>query len=185
MTTFESTVVSVAPEVSSPSLGNLPLLQEVPKLLEYRTQAADPDIEFIPKTIIGFAFGALTTFVCLDLAEALVFHRSIPLAQQAWDLGVRFAFMVGITFVAISLLLVGLKVRAEHHKVPLFARHWMNSITTGALYAIMIWAPWLLWSQGFHVNRFVCAATFMLLMAFPAVAARWTIAPHRECTAEL
>jgi hypothetical protein len=42
----------------------------------------------------------------------------------------------------------------------------------------MIWTPWLFWHHSFSINRFVFAALWMILMAFPAIAAKWTIAPH-------
>ena len=182
---FGATPMSAFPSVQTPasapsestSFPTLPILREVPALLQYRS-AADPDAEFIPKTVAGFILGALAMFACLDLAEALLMNRSVPFSQQLPELVQHFAFMLGITGVAASLLLVGLKVRADHVEEQLFARHWLNSISTGTVYAIMIWGPWLLASQGFHINRFVVAGIWMLLMAFPAVAAKWTIGPQ-------
>jgi hypothetical protein len=85
---------------------------------------------------------------------------------------------VGIDGVAASLLLVGLKVRADHYGEDLFARHWLNSIGTGALYAFMIAGPWVLLDHGILINRFVAAGVWMLLMACPAIAAKWTVGPQ-------
>ena len=86
--------------------------------------------------------------------------------------------MFGIAAVAASLLLVGLKVRADHYGEPLFARHWLNSISTGALYSLMLWLPFTLETHSFHFNRYVMSGSFMLLLAFPALAAKWVIGPH-------
>jgi hypothetical protein len=156
----------------------------MPKLLEYRGDA-DPDAEFIPKTICGFAAGTLAMFFCLDLAEALLMQRHAPTAQVLQDFITRFAFMFGIAGVACSLLLVGLKVRADHCAVQLYSRHWLNSMTTGGVYAFLIWIPWMVMQHlgtVISINRFVAAAIWMVLMSIPVLAARWTIAPHPEHT---
>jgi hypothetical protein len=178
MTALNTTYPSSA---SAPTASPLPLLREVPKLLEYRADA-DPDAEFIPKTVAGFALGGVAMCICLELAKAVFFQftRHTPVATQLPTLVQNVAFMLGITFVGCSLLLVGLKVRADHTDAQLYARHWLNSIGTGAVYSIMIWAPWQVMAPGAHINRFVAAAILMLLLAFPAVAAKWTIAPHPE-----
>lgn len=151
-----------------------PLLAAVPKMLEYRSDA-DPDAEFIPKTIAGFAIGTLVMGICLNVAEVLFLHPSA--AASIWF---RMGFTMGITGVSASLLLVGLKVRADHSSVNLFARHWLNSLATGAMYAFLIWGPWILMEKGVMVNRFVAAAVWMVLMSYPAVAAKWTVEPHPE-----
>jgi hypothetical protein len=164
------------PALAPPKAPSLPLLSQVPGLLEYRSES-DPDGDFIPKTIAGFAAGSLAMFLTLDLGEALYTH-GLALGAYAQELVIHLAFMLGIIFVAASLLLVGLKVRADHYDQPLFARHWLNSLGTGAVYSLMIWTPWLFWHHSFSINRFVFAALWMILMAFPAIAAKWTIAPH-------
>lgn len=165
------------PQTAPPTLPPaVPLLRQVPALLEYRGEA-DPDVEFIPKTVAGFALGAMAMGVSLDLCEALFLHHDPGMLIPAGML-TRFAVMLGLTAVATSLLLVGLKVRAERSPVPLFARHWLNSLGTGALYALMVWGPWVLMTHQFFINRYVAASIWMALMAFPALAAKWTIGPH-------
>ena len=159
-----------------------PLLREVPRLLEYRSEA-DPDAEFIPKTIAGFVFGAMVFGFCINFGDAVYNHLAGAAQTQLVNMMLtRGAFMLGITAVASSLLLVGLKVRADHSTENLFSRHWLNSIGTGSLYALLIWAPWILveYRMGLHTNPFLASAIFMGIMAFPAVAACWTIgrAPH-------
>jgi hypothetical protein len=175
---------SLSPVVARPQsiAPSLPL--EMPKLLEYRGDA-DPDGEFILKTICGFAGGTLLMFFFLDFAEALIDYRFKLTADPLQAFMVRMAFMVGITGVACSLLLVGLKVRADHCAVQLYARHWLNSITTGGVYAFLIWIPWMVMQhmQGVVlINRFVAAAIWMVLMSIPVLAAKWTIAPHPDHT---
>lgn len=154
------------------------LLPELPRLLEYRADA-DPDVEFIPKTVGGFCFGAMVFGFCLNFGQALVTHAAHTHGEIINTMLTRFAFMLGITGVAASLLLVGLKVRADHSAIDLFARHWLNSISTGAIYALMIWGPWILIENGgaVLVNRFLAAGVWMGVMAFPAIAAKWTIGP--------
>jgi hypothetical protein len=152
-----------------------PLLREVPRLLEYRAEA-DPDAEFIPKTIAGFAGGFMLVGACI--AIALVMTQAKPQLDVGKTVSTYLAFLFGIDMVAASLLLVGLKVRADHTGVDLFARHWLNSIGTGALFAIMIAGPWVLLDHHIYMNRFVAAGIWMLLMAFPAISAKWTVGPH-------
>jgi hypothetical protein len=172
-----------APGIESPaeaiSRVAQPLLQEVPSLLEYRSEE-DPDAEFIPKTIAGFALGTLAMGVCLDLAETLFVHQAQPFSELLPGMVTRFAFMLGITGVSTSLLLVGLKVRADHYAKPLYAKHWLNSISTGAGYALLMFLPWLVYNHGVTVTRFLAAVVLMAIMSFPAIAAKWTIGPHRE-----
>jgi hypothetical protein len=156
-----------------------PLLREMPAMLEYRAEA-DPDAEFIPKTIAGFALGALAMGVCLDLGESWMRHPEITFQKMLPDFLVRFTFMLGIVGVSTSLLLVGLKVRADHVKEALYARHWLNSIGTGGLYAFMVWGPWFLMNEKIYINQYAAAALWMAVMAFPLFAAKWTIGPHRE-----
>jgi hypothetical protein len=166
---------------SYPSLSPPAGVTEIPRLLEYRGES-DVDVEFIPKTIAGFCFGAMVFGFCLNIAEALYAHGTSSPYAIVESMMVRFAFMVGIMGVACSLLLVGLKVRADNSKVDLYHKHWLNSITTGAIYALMIWGPWILvvHTQGWAINRFLAAAVWMALMAFPAVAAKWMIGPHKH-----
>src|SRR6185295_12503913 len=92
----------------------------------------------------------------------------------------RFAFMLGIAGVSTSLLLVGLKVRADRSAVPLYAKHWLNSISTGAGYALLMFAPWIVFNHSILINRFLAAAILMLILSFPAIAAKWTVGPHKE-----
>jgi hypothetical protein len=148
----------------------------MPPLLEYRADA-DPDEAFIPKTVAGFSLGALAMGISLDLGETLWIHADQPFEQLMPGLIARFAFMLGIIGVSASLLLVGLKVRADHCAVALFARHWLNSIGTGAAFACMMYLPWLSVNHGIIVNRFMAAVVLMAFMTFPALAAKWTIGP--------
>ena len=181
---LESYPSAHAPAVESPaeaiSRRTQPLLLEVPSLLEYRSEA-DPDAEFIPKTVAGFSLGAMLMGVCLDLAETLFVQHANPFGAMLPGMITRFAFMLGITGVSASLLLVGLKVRADHVATPLYSKHWLNSIGTGSIYALMMFLPWVrLSNHGITVNRFLAAMIMMAIMTFPAIAAKWTIGPHRE-----
>jgi hypothetical protein len=168
--------MSAVIESAYPAIHEAPVLGASPMLLEYRSEA-DPEAEFIPKTIAGFCFGAMVFGFCLNLGQTLFTLGSKPAIVNT--MAVRGCFMLGITGVAASLLLVGLKVRADNCKEALYSRHWINSITTGAIYALMIWGPWILIELGMfgRINRFVAAAVLMGVMAFPAVAAKWTIGP--------
>ena len=150
---------------------------EVPTLLEYRGEE-DPDCDFIPKTVAGFALGALIMGICLDLAETMLANRSLTAQIFTIDALIRFAFMFGITGVSTSLLLVGLKIRAERSPEPLYARHWLNSIGTGSGYALLVWLPWVLQNHSLHVNSFVGVLLLFVLSAVPVLAARWTIGTH-------
>jgi hypothetical protein len=169
----------------SPASAVKPLLREMPKLLEYRAEA-DTDAEFIPKTIAGFAGGFMLCGASLVIGALLLKSVYTPSMDLARQISIYLAFLVGIDGVASSLLLVGLKVRADHAATDLFARHWLNSIGTGALHAVLIAGPWVLMdpSVGLHVgiNRFVASAIWMALMAFPAVAAAWTVGPAVQHT---
>jgi hypothetical protein len=155
----------------------VPLLQELPKLLEYRADA-DPDAEFIPKTIAGFSGGFLVMGACVLAGWALWMTRVKTGIDITQPMTMGLAFMVGVAGVAASLLLVGLKVRADHTGDDLYARHWLNSITTGAAFCLLLCGPLFFMSEGWTINRFVMAAVWMLLMCFPAVAAKWTVGPH-------
>jgi len=95
------------PQSPAPTLPVVPLLREMPSLLEYRSEA-DPDAEFIPKTVAGFALGALTMGVGLDFAETLLTHSGASISQLLPGMVMRFAFMLGIAGVSTSLLLVAL-----------------------------------------------------------------------------
>jgi len=167
------------PQSPAPTLPVVPLLREMPSLLEYRSEA-DPDAEFIPKTVAGFALGALTMGVGLDFAETLLTHSGASISQLLPGMVMRFAFMLGIAGVSTSLLLVALKVRADRSQVQLYAKHWLNSIGTGASYALMMFAPWIIFNHAIIINRFLAAAILMMILAFPAAAAKWTIGPHKE-----
>lgn len=171
------------PQTTAPTLGptlaSVPLLREVPALLEYRS-GADPDAAFIPKTVAGFALGALCMGLTLDFAETILTNPNAALRDLLPGMILRFAFMLGIAGVSTSLLLVGLKVRADHSAALLFARHWLNSIGTGAGYALIMYGPWIILNHSIVVNRFLAAGVWMLFLAFPAFAARWTIGPQKE-----
>jgi len=172
--------MSVVVESSPYSHGDAvvqPLLREMPRLLEYRAEA-DPDAEFIPKTIAGFAGGFMLLGACIAIALVMSQAAVNPKLDFGKTVSTYLAFLVGVDMVAVSLLLVGLKVRADHSSIDLFARHWLNSIGTGALYALMIAGPWVLLDRGILMNRFVAAGIWMLLMAFPAISAKWTVSPH-------
>ena len=157
------------------------LLREVPKLLEYRAEA-DPDAEFIPKTIAGFAGGFMVMSVCLAIVMGLLQNRRAGNSDVMGTILQLMPFALGIAGVASSLLLVALKVRADHTGEELYARHWLNSITTGAVYAMLIGGTGLLVQEGVVINRFVAAALCMILMVLPALAARWTVQPHPHLT---
>jgi hypothetical protein len=152
-----------------------------PALLEYRADI-DPDVEYIPKTVAGFAMGALAMGLSADVGETILSHPHETISQLLPGLAIHFAFMLGIIGVSSSLLLVGLKVRADHASVPLFARHWLTSIGNGAFYALMVWGPWLLINHSIMLNRFLAAAIWMAIMAYPAICARWIIGPQRVHT---
>jgi hypothetical protein len=144
-------------------------LGALPALLEYRSEA-DPDAEFIPKTVAGFGMGSLAMGATLLIAE-----MALGRTQSGQEVAMKFAFMFGVACVSASLLLVGLKVRADHSAVTLFSRHWMNSIATGAGFALLVWGPWELQNHAIIINRFLAAVIWMAIMAFPALASRWTI----------
>jgi hypothetical protein len=162
-----------------------PLLREMPKLLEYRAEA-DADAEFIPKTIAGFAGGFMLCGAALVIGAMLLKSVYDPHLDVARQIAIYLAFLIGIDGVASSLLLVGLKVRADHAATDLFARHWLNSIGTGALHVFLIAGPWVLMDPSIglnvRINRFVASAIWMALMAYPAVAARWTVGPAVQHT---
>jgi hypothetical protein len=175
MSTLDShTLPYSSPSTFPTTAGAAELLREVPRLLEYRAEV-DPDAEFIPKTIAGFATGFLVMSTCLAMVLTLLMTPSITAAGFVSTLLPLMAFVFGIDCVASSLLLVALKVRADHTGEALFARHWLNSLSTGAGYAVMICGPWLLTQKGIPINRFVAAAIWMSLMALPALAAAWTV----------
>jgi hypothetical protein len=166
-----------APEGSSVELSGAsqPVLAPLPSLLEYRSES-DPDAEFIPKTVAGFGMGALAMGITLLVAEMSL--SNVP--QKPEEVAMRFAFMFGIACVSTSLLLVGLKVRADHTSKTLYAKHWLNSIGTGAAFALLVWGPWALQNHAITINRFLAAGVWMVIMAFPIFAAKWTIGPHKE-----
>ncbi len=160
-----------APGMEMPPLREVPVLRELPALLEYRSEV-DPDAEFIPKTVTGFSVGALAMGVTLLMAEMVLGRQ-----QNGAEIVMKFGFMFGIACVSASLLLVGLKVRADHASQTLYSRHWMNSIITGAVFALLVWGPWALQTHAILINRYLAAAIWMAIMSFPAVAAKWTIGP--------
>ena len=165
--------------IHAPSLTQAaqPLLQEVPRLLEYRAES-DPDAEFIPKTIAGFGLGFMLFGACATIAALMLKYAHNPGMDFGRMVATYLAFLVGIDGVAASLLLVGLKVRADHFPEDLYARHWLNSIGTGALHALMITGPAILLDRGIVINQFVASGIWMLVMAFPVIAAKWTVGPH-------
>jgi hypothetical protein len=95
----------------------------------------------------------------------------------------RMAFVIGITGVGASLLLVGLKVRDDHTAKVLFPRHWVNVLGIGAAFALVLWVPYLMEDRGViqvTLNRFAKAAIWMVLMTLPALAAFLVVGPHRH-----
>ncbi len=116
-------------------------------------------------------------FFCLELGQRILFSHGTPLADQATEILITFASMFGIAAVAASLLSAFESSRRSLRRA-LFARHWLNSISTGALYSLMLWLPFTLETHSFHFNRYVMSGIFMLLLAFPALAAKWVIGPH-------
>lgn len=175
---------SIAPTLSA-NYPAQPLLGAMPGLLEYRS-GADPDVEYIPKAIAGFAGGAMIMGFCMNMADVLVLLAAGHHVEWIQMMATRFAFMLGITGVASSLLLVGLKVRADHTADILFARHWLNSLGTGAIYAALIWGPWILYyDEKLTINRFLVSLFFMAIMAFPAISACWIIGPERHPRAQV
>jgi hypothetical protein len=168
----------IAPEAASAgesSAQPVLQLQAIPSLLEYRSES-DPDAEFIPKTVAGFGMGSIAMGITLLVAE--MYLSKVP--QKPEEIAMRFAFMFGIACVSASLLLVGLKVRADHCSRTLYAKHWLNSIGTGAAFALLVWGPWALQNHAIVINRFLAAGIWMLIMTFPIIAAKWTIGPHNE-----
>src|SRR5579862_777903 len=102
-----SIIVDSFPCSDAPISPALPILHEVPALLEYRSEA-DPDAEFIPKTVAGFAGGALALGVGLIFAEGMLSYPQHDFGQLMQDMMMQFAFALGIVGVSTSLLLVGL-----------------------------------------------------------------------------
>ena len=148
----------------------------VPLILEYHRADDDQELNFIPKTVAGFAFGAMVMGFCLNLSTLLLFSGH-GILHISMSMATRFVFACGSTGVASSLLLVGLKVRADHSALVLHSRHWVNSIVTGTIYSLLVWGPWLAVEMGFGVDRFAQAAIWMLLFVYPLIAARWTVGP--------
>ncbi len=169
--------------VSLPALRTYPdthdshTLHPMPALLEYRGEA-DPDAEFIPKTIAGFSGGFLVMSACLVAMAMLLLKKGTTPDEANSMLLTLICFIIGIAGVASSLLLVGLKVRADRSEECLYARHWLNSLTTGAGFALLIAIPGFLMQHGLVIDRFVAAAIWMTLMIYPAIAAKWMIQPH-------
>lgn len=148
-----------------------------PLLLDYHP-GIDPDANYIPKTTCCFAAGGFAMGICLNML-AVVLRGALDNNEAVYALMLRMAFVFGITGVGSSLLLVGLKVREDHVNHPLYARHWLNALGTGALFSLLVWGPWLIAEQGIAFNRFLAAGVWMLLMALPGVAALWVVGPRR------
>jgi hypothetical protein len=107
MSALETRTLGYAPDSYSPRITPGELLREVPKLLEYRAEA-DPDAEFIPKTIAGFAGGFLVMSCCLATVMALLLSRTTASHEVFSTMLPLMVFALGIACVASSLLLVGL-----------------------------------------------------------------------------
>ena len=150
-----------------------------PLLLEYHRAGDDEELNFIPKTVAGFALGAMAMGFCLNITALLLFtsHSAMTVTLS---MAYRFIFAVGITGVASSLLLVGLKVRVDHTRLILHSRHWLNSIATGAVFAVLVWGPWLAIEHNVPIDHFIVAGIWMLLFFFPPFAARWTVGPAKQ-----
>jgi hypothetical protein len=150
-----------------------------PLLLEYHAEA-DPDIHYIPKVTGCFAAGALCMGICLNILAIMIHDRGADPYKMVYSLVLHMAFVFGITGVGSSLVLVGLKVRDDHTAAVLYARHWLASLATGAAFSMIVWGPWLVAERGVSFNRFVAAAIWMAVMAFPGVSALWTVGPHKS-----
>jgi hypothetical protein len=174
--------ISTAPAASEASKENVQESGQnsTPLLLEYHAES-DPDIHYIPKVTGCFALGALAMGIALNMA-VLLLSRHIS-DQIVYTVTLRMAFVIGITGVGASLLLVGLKVRDDHTSKILFPRHWLNALGTGGLFSVIVWLPYLVVDGGVisvSINRFVLAAIWMALMAFPGIAALWVVGPHPD-----
>jgi hypothetical protein len=168
----------LAPSFSTRAAPPPPTPEAAPPLLEYRANI-DSDVQFISKTVAGFAIGALVMGITLDPAEILLLRtEQSSLTQAPPGLATRLAFMAGIVAVSASLLVVGLKIRADHSPVPLFARHWLNSMGTGAWFAAMMYVPWVFINHRLPFNGYLAAPILMAIMCFPALAAKWTVGPQ-------
>ena len=159
----------------APQLGQMP----APILLDYHGDI-DPDIHYIIKVTFCFAMGALAMGTCLNVLAVLITGAYVDTQAATASLIFRMAFVLGITSVGASLLLVGLKVREDHSAAILFPRHWINALATGAAFSIIIWGPWLIAERGISFNRFAAAGIWMCLMAFPGIAALWVVGPRHQ-----
>ncbi len=152
-----------------------------PMLLSYHS-GDDAELAFIPKTLAGFAIGTIFMGLCMNLSTIIFFNNDAVASFQPTvitQLAQKFVFIIGLAFVAASLLLVGLKVRADHSPVNLHSHHWINSIITGAIFSLLVWGPWLAIERGIHIDRFLLALFWMALFIFPALAAKWTVGPAK------
>ena len=152
-------------------------------LLEYHADT-DPDIHYIPKVTACFAAGALTMGIILNMVAVLILNHNAKPEDMVYQMVLRMAFVIGIAGVGGSLLLVGLKFRDDHSANILFARHWLNSLGTGAAFSMVVWGPWLIAERGVDFNRFAAAGVWMCLMALPGVASLWVVGPKRYVTVQ-
>ena len=86
------------------------------------------------------------------------------------------------TRMKFSAALANNNIACLHHfsAKTLYAKHWLNSIGTGAAFALLVWGPWALQNHAIMINRFLAAGIWMVVMMFPIFAAKWTIGPHKE-----
>lgn len=163
--------VAQAAEVAVPANG--------PVVLAYRNVFEEHE-DVLAKPIFGFALGSFFMGLAINLvAVFIVNHMNIlemlqnTAAQK--EFFTRVAFLLGMTFVGSSLLLVTLKTREDHASAPLHAKTWLVCLVTGAFYSLCVWGPGMLAQKAIPVNLYAATAFWCVVIAFPVFSSLWMV----------
>lgn len=171
----KAVVIPAEAEVAQPTSG--------PTVLAYRN-VFDEHEDVLAKPIFGFTLGSFFMGLAINVVALLMMHR-FNIIEILSNLGAekefftRVAFLLGMTFVGGSLLLVTLKTREDHASAPLHAKTWLVCVATGAFYSVCVWGPGMLAEKAIPVNLYAAAAFWCMVIAFPVFSSLWMVTRER------
>ncbi len=167
-----SRVSGAQPQVlalAAPANGN-------PVVLAYRNVLEEPE-DILAKPIFGFALGSFFMGLMLNCVALYLTHHHdlMEMMRYQMEFFSRVAYVLGMTFVGSSMLLVTLKTREDHASAPLHARTWQTCLATGAFFAACLWGPGMMAEKAIPVNLYAATGFWCVLIVFPIFSSLWMV----------
>lgn len=180
-----SAVSSLTSSYPAPKAAVIPVAADAaasaggPVLLSYRNVFEEHE-DVLAKPIFGFAAGSFFMGLAINLITVFIVNHMnileiISNAAVQREFFTRVAFLLGMTFVGSSLLLVTLKTREDHASAPLHAKTWFICVFTGALYSLCVWGPGMLAQKAIPVNLYAATGFWCVVIAFPVFSSLWMV----------